>query len=160
MRIKSGELVGSFVKRNGKKVSWLSSNVITSETYNEIYGNQLFTEDYPCYLAYFQTDANGFFRGKDKPCKDDVLILLEGEPDTTFIPQKYQSCVVRNTPNECWRIAVYTGNIAFLGSNAFYNNIDEENKTFTNKVFHKCLPLNEKTVKLVGTKNEYKNEED
>lgn len=162
LRIKSGELVGSFVKRNGKKVSWLSSNVITPETYNETYGRQLFAEVYKTgYLAYFQTDINGFFRGKDLQCEHDVLILLEGEPDKIFIPLKYQSCVVRNNNNECWRIAVYMGNVAFSGSNTFYHNINEGNNTFTNKVFYKCLPLNENTVKLVGTKNEYKeNEED
>lgn len=82
-----------------------------------------------------------------------MLILLEGEPDKIFIPQKYQSCVVRNKNEECWRIAVYMGNVALSGSNTFYHDIYE------NKVFYKCLPLNEKTVKLVGTKNEYKENE-
>ncbi len=160
LRIKNGNVKGSFVKRNGKAVSWLSPNVMTPETYNETYGNQLFAETYNTgFLSYFQTDINGFFRGKDKPCEHDVLILLEGKPETVFIPKKYQSCVVRNTPNECWRIAVHTGHVAFLGNNAFYHNIDEENNTFINKVFHKCLPLNENTVKLVGTKNEYKENE-
>ena len=74
------------------------------------------------------------------------------------MPTKFQSCVVRNG-NEVWRIAVQTGNLLFTGANAFYSDLDEELGSFTQRVFKQCLPLNEETVKLVGTKKQYKENE-
>ena len=45
-RIKSGYVKGGFLKRNGKNVSWLSENILTPQTWNDVYGNQLFADKY------------------------------------------------------------------------------------------------------------------
>lgn len=160
MRIKSGQLNGSFVKRDGKTISWLSDNVLTPDTYNELHGNQLFADVRCGYVSYFQTDKYGRFNPKGREHFNDVYLLLEDSEERTFVPARYQSCIVRNTTEDQWRIAVHTGNLPFTGSNAFYDNINEESNSFTQKSYTFCLPLNEKTIKLVGTKNNYTNEED
>lgn len=160
MRIKSGLLCGSFVKRDGKTISWLSDNVLTPNTYNELHGNQLFSDIRCGYVSYFQTDQHGRFNPKGREHINDVYILLEDIEERAFSPSMYQSCIVRNTHEDLWRIAVHTGNLPYTGSNAFYHDINEESNSFSQKSYTFCLPLNEKTIKLVGTKNEYKNEED
>lgn len=122
-----------------------------------MYGNQLFADKYNGVISYFQTDEHGLFDNGNGENKNDVLIKIFGSAEYTFLPTKFQSCV-RNG-NEVWRIAVQTGNLLFTGANAFYSDLDEELGSFTQRVFKQCLPLNEETVKLVGTKKQYKENE-
>ena len=159
-RVKSGYVKGGFFKRNGKNVSWLSDNILTPQTWNKMYGNQLFADT--CsggYVSYFQTDEHGLFDDENGENENDVLIKVWGSSEHTFVPTKFQSCVVRNDNDSVWRIAVHTGNQMFTGANAFYSDVDEEKETFCQCVFLRCLPLNKETVKLVGTKNQYKENE-
>lgn len=159
-RIKSGYVKGGFFKRNGKKVSWLSDNILTPHTWDKTYGNQLFAETYNGYISYFQTDEHGLFDKENGENENDVLIKAWDSAEYTFVPTKFQSCVVRNDSDSVWRIAVYTGNLMFTGANAFYRDVDEEGETFVQCVFSQCLPLTEETVNLVGTKKQYKENEE
>ena len=77
------------------------------------------------------------------------ILKAQGEKNTECPFQKGDRVLVRDTDEETWRFETFD---SYEGSNEFPYCCEFE-------CYHQCIPLNEKTWKLLGTTDEYKEEE-
>ena len=90
--------------------------------------------------------------GKEKDNRDKYYLHLEvptyHKNYSNFKPCKWQSCLVRDYDNECWKVRACAGNNR-VGDFLFYDN---NGGAYTWKHY---LPLSEVTRKLIGTNKSY-----
>ena len=77
------------------------------------------------------------------------ILKAQGEKNTECPFQKGDRVLVRDTDEETWRFETFD---SYEGSNEFPYDCEFD-------CYRQCIPLNEKTWKLLGTTDEYKEEE-
>lgn len=91
-------------------------------------------------------------KGKEKDNRDKYYLHIEvptyHKNYSNFKPCKWQSCLVRDCDNECWKVRACAGNNR-VGDFLFYDN---NGGAYTWKHY---LPLSEVTRKLIGTNKSY-----
>lgn len=91
-------------------------------------------------------------KGKEKDNRDRYYLHIEVPTSykdySNFKPCKWQSCLVRDNDNECWKVRACAGNNR-VGDFLFYDN---NGGAYT---WIHYLPLSEVTRKLIGTNKSY-----
>lgn len=93
-------------------------------------------------------------KGKEKDNRDRYYLHIEVPTSykdySNFIPQKWQSCLVRDYPSNTWRIEVCCG-IDSYGVPIFYAESNSDSYSY----WKHFLPLSNITKRLIGTTKSY-----
>ena len=146
-KIMNKEVKGRIVSEDGRKVRiiYIDNESFTETTFLALYKDK----DFNIERDYRLNKDGRYFRGERSDL--DLHIEVPKYRDySNFVPQRWQTCLVRDYSLDIWRVAVCSGKDAY-GRPLFYS---ERNADGCCGWYH-YLPLSKVTERLIGISKSY-----
>ncbi len=146
-KIMNKEVKGRIVSEDGRKVRiiYIDNESFTETTFLALYKDK----DFNIERDYRLNKDGRYFRGERSDL--DLHIEVPKYSDySNFVPQRWQTCLVRDYSLDIWRVAVCSGKDAY-GRPLFYS---ERNTDGCCGWYH-YLPLSKVTERLIGISKSY-----
>lgn len=146
-KIMNKEVKGRIVSEDGRKVRiiYIDNESFTETTFLALYKDK----DFNIERDYRLNKDGRYFRGERSDL--DLHIEVPKYSDySNFVPQRWQTCLVRDYSLDIWRVAVCSGKDAY-GRPLFYS----ERNTHGCCGWYHYLPLSKVTERLIGISKSY-----
>lgn len=147
-KITNKEAKGRIVTENG-----ITARIVCFDyNYGGKKDNIVVIIEHTAYEGVLTCFANGLYHSDffNKKCFLHIELPTYHKDYSNFIPQKWQSCLVRDYPSNTWRIEVCCG-IDSYGVPIFYTESNSDSYSY----WKHFLPLSNITKRLIGTSKSY-----